>query len=266
MAKYNKNIQKFIEDNNINLSYFKKNKQAILFNKVDLNPIVTKWGMYKEEEKVKITISNVIGKSMNTSKNILLELNELFDETADEYQKRSITMLDYNKDNIIDNLQKSFLKEPITLTEINRGKYVVRDNGMHRCSLIRTHYLNELSRCKELNKIKEIENKYTITAFLENLDLVKTYSSYIFSLLNKNVTLEEELDNNYKKTGKIVLNYENGKKNILNDNELIEYLKGNMRDIPNSDLKNNLIKLSKKDDHFKEFVKENLNEITTINI
>jgi len=88
----------------------------------------------------------------------------------------------------------------------------------------------------------------------------------IFSLLNKNVTLEEELDNNYKKTGKIVLNYENGKKNILNDNELIEYLKGNMRDIPNSDLKNNLIKLSKKDDHFKEFVKENLNEITTINI
>lgn len=60
MTKYNKNIQKFIIDNNVDINYFQNNVDAILFNKFDINPIVARWGMYRNEKEIEVSIADVM--------------------------------------------------------------------------------------------------------------------------------------------------------------------------------------------------------------
>lgn len=258
MTKYNKNIQKFIMNNDIDIDYFENNMEAMLFNKFDITPIIARWGVYENEKMLEVSIADVIGKSIHTSKNILLELNELFDETADTYQKRSISMLEYNKDTVMDGLKESFYKDYITLTEIRDGKYVIKDNGMHRCSLIRTYYLNELKNCKQTIDIEKLKNKFTIVVFAEKLDIIKTYSSYLLYLANENIIIEQELDENYKKTNNVILNDEKGVKTILDDRKLLEYLRDNIYNISQRDLEDKVLKLYKEDINFEKFTNENL--------
>lgn len=261
MKRYNKNIQKFIIDNNIDINYFENSSKTIFFNKYDINPVVSRWGMYRDEKKIEVSIADVIGKSIHISKNILLELNELFDEMAERYQKRSISMLEYNNNTIMDGLKESFYKDYITLTEIKSGKYVIKDNGMHRCSLIRTLYLNELKKYKESNiSIEQLKNKYTIIGVVENLDVVKTYCSYLLYLTDENIFVEHELDGSYKKTNKVILKNGQGIIGVLDDGQLIEYTIDNIYKISQRDLKNKVLKLYKDDISFEKFTNENLKE------
>lgn len=169
-------------------------------------------------------------------------------------------MLEYNKDTIMDGLKESFYKDFITLIEIENDKYVIKDNGMHRCSLIKTCYLNELKNCKDLSDIENLKNKYIIMAFVENLDIVKTYSSYLLYLANENIVIEQELDKNYKKTNNVILKDEKGTRSVLDDSQLLEYLIDNIYNISQRDLNNNVLKLYKEDTNFQRFTNENLKE------
>lgn len=258
MPKYNKNIQKFIKDNNINIKYFEKNEDAIIHSKYDINQVVARWGIYGNLEKSMISIANIFGKSMYDTQNILLELNELFDETAGNYQKRSLQMLNYSKDDIIKELEESFYVDAIRLSEIEKDKYVIRDNGMHRAIIIKSHYINELSKCNITEKIEEIKKKYTIPVLVEKIDIIKTYSNYLLHLINKNFSIELELDNKYKKTNRVVLYDEEEKKHILNDKELIKYVKENIPKTLNEILKEKITKVYTEDEYFKRYVDKQL--------
>ena len=56
---------------------------------------------------------------------------------------------------------------------------------MHRFSVLRTLYLIEMMHAKgNIEKEKEIHEKYRIPALVENIDYIKTYSNYLLSVLN----------------------------------------------------------------------------------
>lgn len=168
-------------------------------------------------------------------------------------------MLNYSKDDIIKELEESFYIDAIRLSEIGKDKYVIRDNGMHRAIIIKSHYINELSKCNIAEKIEEIKKKYTIPVLVEKIDIIKTYSNYLLHLINKNFSIELELDNQYKKTNRVVLYDEEEKKHILNDKELIKYVKENIPKTLNEILKKKITKVYTEDEYFKRYVDKQLN-------
>lgn len=258
MLKYNKNIQRFIKDNNIKVEYFESNDDAIMCNKYDINQIVAKWGMYEGEEKFNVSISNIIGMSIGDTKSILQELNELFDEEKGSYQNRSVSMLKYDRDNILDGLKESFWKEPIILSEIEKEKYIIGNNGMHRCCLLRIHYLNEMLECKSKRQKDEAKKKYYLPALREKIDRTKTYANYLLHVTNVVNSFEQELDDTYHRTGRIILSEQNDKKYRLNDSQLVEYLRRKLSNIPQEYKTTIIPQLYNMDEYFKDFINHNL--------
>lgn len=258
MSKYNKNIQKFIKDNNINIKYFEKNEASIIYSKYDINQVIARHGVYGNLIQSMISVADILGKNMYDTRNILLELNELFDETAGNYQTRCLQMLNYSEDDVIKKLEESFYKDTIRLSEIQKDKYIVRDNGMHRAMIIKTHYINELSKCRKISDIERLKEKYTIPVLIEKIDIIKTYSSYLLYLINKNNSIELELDNQYQKTNRVILYDGNETKYILNDKELIKYVKESIPKILDESIKSKITKVYATDKYFKEYVDKRL--------
>jgi hypothetical protein len=204
-----------------------------------------------------VCINDIVGQKLGKTSNVLQSLDELFNEDACNYSRRSISMLNYTSENVIRNLKDSFQNEPITLSEINKGKYCIKDNGRHRCTLLKLHYLNELEKRKDIISLKE---KYTIPALVEELDIEKTYSKYLIHLSNALVDVEEELDEKNHKTGNVVIIGENDECQVLNNDGLLEYMKKSIKNIPRDILENVLPNIYNRDENFKNFVDINLKD------
>lgn len=82
---YNKNINKFIKENSIDIDLLMSNNETMVYTKKDISRVIATCGMYKEEIKANISISDVIGKNRGKTQNILSELNDLFDEKNNKY-------------------------------------------------------------------------------------------------------------------------------------------------------------------------------------
>lgn len=250
--QYNTTIKRFIEEKGIDYSFIENNTEAICYNKNDINPIVARFGMYKNKKWENITIDNVIGKDRGKTQNLLNELENLFNKDGDSYKRRSVSMLEYDSKEIVEKLRKSFIKEPVELKEIKQGKYIISNNGMHRINLIRLHYINEMKINKKINI--DIQEKYSIKVRIEEIDIVKTYSKYLISLLNKNVLIEDEIDNNYLKTNNVVLYDENDNPEILNYQQLIQYVENMIGKILKSQNKEELAILYETDKYFRDYI------------
>ena len=255
MLQYNNTIRKFLKKNELDYTFVDNNKNAICYNKREINLIVSKYGMYKNKIVKKVCIDRIIGKDRGKSQNILNELNDLFDESGEGYKKRSVSMLDYDSDEIVTKLKNSFFTEMIELKEIGQEKYIIGNNGMHRVNLLRMHYFNELNKCSNDKEIDNLKKKYIIDVAVENLDIVKTYSRYLISLINSDMTIEDEIDESYLKTENIVLYDENNKYKKLDNNDLIKFIASNIDKILEKGFKEELIELYKSDEYFKEYVK-----------
>ena len=252
---YNKTISDFIEKRKININ---KLRDINVYTKKDINKIISDYGLYQNGVVLTVKVEDIIGKSRGKTQNILLELNDLFNEKGNSYQKRSISMLEYDERNIIKKLKESFYKEPIVLNEIVKGKYIVGNNGMHRCNLLRCYYENELLKTEDERDIEQIKEEYTIKAIVENLDIIKTYTKLIFRLINKSIIIEQELNKKKKKTGKTVLIDENEIKYVLNDEELLNYLRKRINLIPKKEFDSIYSKLYLKDEYFKDYINKDL--------
>ncbi len=250
--QYNTTIKRFIEEKGIDYSFIENNTEAICYNKNDINPIVARFGMYQNKKWENITIDNVIGKDRGKTQNLLNELENLFNKDGDSYKRRSISMLEYDSKEIVEKLEKSFLKEPIELKEIKPGKYIIGNNGMHRINLIRLHYINDMKTNKRLNI--DIQGKYSIKVRVEKIDVVKTYSRYLISLLNKNVLIEDEIDKNYLKTNNVVLYDENETSKILNYQQLIQYVENIIGKRLINQYKDELAILYETDKYFRDYI------------
>ena len=154
-------VATFYKKNNINIDMFGDNKEALIYTCGDINPIIEKYGIKKPEKKDLISIADIIGYNYcsSQSNNLFLSMSYFFDSSKGGYQNRSVGLLDYAEDEIIDKLRTSFEYEPITLVEVEPNKYIIYTNGIHRYTILRAFYLIEKEKVKEdpikLEKIRK---------------------------------------------------------------------------------------------------------------
>ena len=251
ILQYNETIKDFLIKKNINYS-IENNSEATCYNKKEINSIIARFGMYKNKQSERICIFDIIGKDRGKSQNLFSELNDLFDRDGESYRKRSISMLQYNSKEVIEKLGKSFKDEPIELKEIKHGKYIIGNNGMHRVNLLKVHYLNELESCKNKKEIAILNEKYTIEVAVEKLDVIKTYSKYLLSLINNNWLIEDEINDKYNKTENVVIYDGREMFKILDNTQLIKFVEDRINVIKNN---KELINLYEKDEYFREYLK-----------
>ena len=253
--QYNETISNFLKKINIE-NKDKENNKVMCYNKSEINPIIARYGMYKNKQTIKVCIADIIGKNRGKTQSLLDELNSLFDENGGSYKRRSVSMLLYDSSEIVDRLKNSFKKEPIELKEIDHGKYIIGNNGMHRANLLRLHYLKELKDCHDFNEIKNLKRKYTIDVVAENIDIIKTYSKYILNMLGENVLIEDEIDDEYLKTDNVVFCSDKGEFKIINKTQLLELVEEKNKEL---EINQDVINLVKSDKYFREYVKLILN-------
>lgn len=100
----------------------------------------------------------------------------------------------------------------------------------------------------------DIQGKYSIKVRVEKIDVVKTYSRYLISLLNKNVLIEDEIDKNYLKTNNVVLYDENETSKILNYQQLIQYVENIIGKRLINQYKDELAILYETDKYFRDYI------------
>lgn len=223
----NSMIENFLEKNNINLD----NNNTSLYSVKsvsEINPILYRHFLPGEHIKKYISIADILGydyECMGLSTNLIFNLDHFFDSNGSTYQKRSIKMLEMERDEVVESLENLCLKDTAYVQECENNKYVVTTNGMHRYHALRFHYLNELSQIdpNDNEKIKQLKQKYIIQVEVTPVDYLKTYSYFLLRKINPQIRLDVEYDSSSKLTGNSELTYKD-KKNILTDEQLLDLI------------------------------------------
>lgn len=226
----NETIRKFLKSLNIDFDSFNSLEGANIRKFADINPILSKYSVFKSKiSNKKVSIVDIVGydyNCMNLGTNLLDNLSWFFDEKGNSYHRRSVPMLDIPKEQVMTQLESSFRKEPVCLIEVESGIYNIGNNGLHRFHVIKTHYLNELSKLNSNNKneIKKLNGKYSFTANISEIDFIKSYSAFLLNILDNNLAIELHYNSNFEFTGKsCLINYlKPDEKVILTDNQLVE--------------------------------------------
>lgn len=223
--------EKFFERNGISVEDVCSKVDCHIYSPMEVNPLAATSKFKTGEQSKMVSIADVVGyitQSKNIIPNVFLSMDQFFDEKQAGYSSRSIQMLEYDKDNILEQLKQSFVDEPMVLQETGEGTYTVANNGFHRYTVLRALYLSEAAKAngneEELAKLSE---KYTIPASVIGVDLDKTYCKYIldrtefeggeWNVLN----IFQEVYYNRTLTGNVVIEYENGRHDLLTPEQLI---------------------------------------------
>jgi len=219
-------FKEFIKKNNIKISDIYDDLR--IYEESEINRIISNFKIEGKSKITTVSIADIVGYDYSwrgQQNNIFDNFSNFFGNDC-EYQRRSLGMLDYSNDEIIEKLYPSFKKERIRVLELDSGKKVISGNGLHRYCLLRLYYMNELSKVKgNKEKEEELKSKYEIVAELRKVDLLKTYCNFLISKTlsyTEDISLSSDYDENYRLTGKVKIS-ENGENQILNDIELIEY-------------------------------------------
>ena len=225
----NSDIQKFFERNNIDVRQVSENVDCQVYSEYQINEISDRYAVRKEAQETEVCIADILGYRDGRA-NIFLTMGDFFDSQGDGYHRRSIGMLDYSSDEIMWKLGDSLEREPIVIDDTGEGKYVISSNGLHRYTLFRVHYLNELEKCRgDAKKELRLREKYYIPVKINELDHIKTYSKFLLTRYNSNIkSIRSEWDENYKLTGKMSIRYSDGKEIIVGDQELIDLVRETM--------------------------------------
>lgn len=216
-------LKQFIEKHNINLETIYNDLR--IYEEREINHIISDnklEGIIKEEL---VSIADIIGYdySWRRQTNNLADNFSSFFGTESAYQIRSIGMLEYDNEEIIQQLYPSFKKEPLRVLELDNGRKVISGNGLHRYTILRMHYMSELQKVRG-NKEKEeyLKRKYEIPVKLTKVDLFKTYCQF---LLKKACINDEIYLHNIYGEDDCVIIHENNHEMKLNRKQLLEYTK-----------------------------------------
>lgn len=220
---------RFLIRNGTSYEEMKEKVSLTLFSEKDINYIISEYRINTDEQQELISIGDILGYDyeFHTNTNDLLKsFPSFFDSSRnDTYHLRALSMLDLTIEDGVSLLRNSFDTEPLKIKEASEGKYTIGSNGMHRFSVLRTLYLIEMMHAKDnIEKEKEIHEKYRIPALVENIDYIKTYSNYLLSVLNISDWVKKELDENHKMTGRTIVELKSGGSLTLTDEELIKYV------------------------------------------
>lgn len=185
-----------------------------IMNTVDINPIISNYGLTYDEQNAIVHIGDIIGHNSFENSYLSDSLDKLFDERGDGYHTRSLGMLEYSSDEIMDKFASSFVSEPIKLCEVENCKYLVSSNGLHRWTVLRYHYLSELNK-----GATGLSKKYNIPVVYTKVNLNKTYCNYLLHILS-GYQVWNDFDEHYKMTDNVVVIFSDKRYKIYED-ELI---------------------------------------------
>lgn len=229
----NKEFIEFIERNNIDINAIYEDLQ--IYNEKEINRLISDYKLEGDKIEATVSIADIIGYDYSwreQSNNLARNFGSFFG-TGSSYQSRSLGMLEYTSDEVVKKLEPSFDIEPIKVLELDNGRKVISVNGLHRYTLLRIHYINELHRVKgDKEKEEQIREKYKIPVKLAKVDLLKTYCHFLIkSASPSRIYVSNKYDQNYNRTGKVEVSSENSKL-ILSDEELLTYTKNQIRNMP----------------------------------
>ncbi len=221
----NKDVQTFLNRNGVTKEEIIKKTDSHIYNPTEINEIIDKYGLYFKKADAKVCIDEIAGyNTYGQNDNIFDSLNVYFDSQGSERFNRSIGMLNYTNTEIIKALSSTFINEPIVIKEIDQGKYIIDENGFHRFTILKAHYLIEKSRLQNLDDLKQLNEKYTIPVKVKQADYLKSYANFILKLIDPEYQILLGIDYDYNLTGNTLV-IKNNKKVSLNDADLIEYVR-----------------------------------------
>lgn len=230
----NKTVENFLESLKVDIEEFSALESAKIKNRYDVNSIVAEFKllMPKMEKRI-VSIADVEGyeyENYGLSDNIIYNLSHFFDAESGGYQSRSVSMLEIPTSELMNKLSKSFVNERVHLNEVDKGKYSIGNNGLHRFNVMKMHYLCELKKldANDNQGREALRKKYSFEADVSQIDFVKTYSSYILSLVNDKIKITNHFDEDYSITDKVRLydySSEQTKEEHLTREQLVEVVK-----------------------------------------
>lgn len=170
--------KEFIKKNGIDLSKI----DTRIYTRKDINWIVDQYGISGKQYETEISMENLLGLDVNDDmKRYFPDILDSFFSEEDSYKSRSIGMLDYNENNILEGLRTSF-NEKIEVINIDSGKSVIGDNGNHRFIILRLLYLHAKSKCHNEQQREQIKQRFKIPVIMSEYDLIKTYCKYLINI------------------------------------------------------------------------------------
>ena len=138
-----------------------------------------------------IPLSKLVGCSEKNLNGLSLfeNFHHFFDSNQkDGYHTRGLSLLDLNKEEILEKLKSSFLEEPIKTICI-QNQYYINNNGLHRFMLLKLLYRIEMY---QRVPIEELEQKYQIKVINQDLNLLKTFSTFLGNSFQPPILLKED--------------------------------------------------------------------------
>ena len=273
----NKANEEFLEKNDINLEELEKRGLSSNLAREELNEVFDNYGFQKNVGMKEISIADLVGFSkyqIDGARTIIDGFKWCFDESGGDYARRGLGMLKIDRDNIVEALEDSFTKEPISVIETEGNKYNILSNGMHRFIVLRLLYLSELVKAgDDPQKIEELRQKYTVPMDVTEIEKEKTYSKFLIMIANKFennpekriYSIRDEYSN-HKKTGRVEVIYGKKDKEIVSEDELLERAKKETIEKKlfakeNMGMAWDVISAYKKYPSFQQFIHENFHDI-----
>ena len=258
--KLSNNLIKFCKNNGITEEELDKISELELSKneKVsNINPIISTIGGIidiNSSEITSVNIEDIVGWRPYDDKNNLFDiLGKCYtdDITPYKYGTRSNKKLEMTKEELIEDLNKSFSSDIVEVNEVE-GKLFVSNNGCHRTSLIKLLYADEVLKGEK--PIEEINEKYKIKVKIVKYDTTLSYIKYLLTMMNVITDMKVEYDERSIPTGRYVIEV-NNTKSVLSRDEIINLFKESLKN--NSDK----IDLNQINKHigiptFKAFLKE----------
>lgn len=220
-------IEDYLKRNNITDETFGRlGNLGYILNREEINTLIAKYGVDKDTVDAFVSIADILGydrEFRDVPSNIFQSLSYYFDNNGSTYQTRSIGLLEYDSDEILEKLQNSFYSEPIFVEELEYNKFAISVNGLHRYSVLRTLYLMEYSKISDdVEAVQKLNEKYTIPVKLSKKDYLKTYSKFF---LQEDPSIDRIRDEfapvTLRRTDKMEILYLDGSRECLNDTELL---------------------------------------------
>lgn len=223
----NETVKRFFSDHQIPVDKLSGEPESYIWRVEEIDKIVANYGFDEKKETDYMSIADIKGYDIcgGNAKNVFASFNELFDELGDTYHSRSCGLLNIPQKEIIDTLSSSFTREPIVVRQIHENDNVIYNNGLHRYTVLRAHFLSESNGLdKNSEEYKAVKQKYTIPVAKVKVDLIKTYSNYLLSSLpNLRVSISNEYDENYYLTENVIVHLADGQQQVMNNSQLIEF-------------------------------------------
>ena len=175
----------FVAKNKVNVDKLLELEESTIKFPNQENPILKRYGIVTSGIDAKVSIGEIVGYSefhLNSgdNNNILFTMKNFFDRKSNGYKARSIGMLDFESgEDALKKLEKSFEEEPLSVEQLGENKFYISSNGLHRYTILRLHYLNDL--IKENISLEELNKKYQIPVSLTKYQKFNSYCNYIIN-------------------------------------------------------------------------------------